>query len=363
MKPDYNWKKYLRSNWVRLNHSRILTRILYAIMKNSHFSLTLWGLPGSGKSTLSRWLSYQIYGDWDMSYLARIQNRDEFMSAIDHFKDDKRFRINYEGQVLKRLPHADIDDKGTLFPSSVGQTKEMSMWHEWWQTRRSDVASMAGSSPMTDDVRKRLRIGCDAEIVCYSSFGSRIQYYGKYYEFEYHSKWHDPDKAHLSKRYVCPVYWPQLPREQIGKELLKRGQLADMLRDRARTSGSLEDKAKVLVFDKDVGLMNMQREIVEVIRDKSRSRGSIDTIALNDSYSVRFNVKRDSDWMYLQLKQLERLGVIRHKTNGQSRGWVELTELGMSTSDMIRGQEQTPDYDLGRESKKGNHEQPPISVD
>ena len=339
---EYNWKEYLKTHWDKLwRGNRVVRKILDAIVSNGHYTINLWGTPGSGKSTLQRHLARQLYGSWDAALMFRIQSRAEFHKAIDFAKAHDNFHVTYNKTIdLSRLPLADIDDKGTIFPSSVGNNKEMAEWHSWWQTRRSDVAGMEASAPMTDDVRKRLRIGADAEILCTKMLtdSGHAVYYGKYYEFIYHSKWHDPDQAYLSKKYVCTLYWSQLPDNVLQREISKRNKLSDMLREKARETGADDDMARALVFDKDAGLMEVQKQIMEIISQQTVTRNDVSTRRLYEQFRGLVDPSADKDWLAKHINHLDRMKVVRYKKFNESSGQIELTQLGKMVCGLMKAE-------------------------
>lgn len=345
--PTFNWRAHIQANYGALMAHPLTRRILDSILSNDHFAVNCWGPRGSGKSTFQRQLSYKIYGNWDLVYMFRVQTKKELMEAIEYVPLDKRFWVDYHGIPLKRVPLLDIDDKGTIFPSSVGNTKEMSEWHKWWQSLRTQVAVIIGSSPVMTDVRKRLRIGADAEILCGRKLypNGRKKFEAQYREFIYHSNWKDPEGLYVSKKHVCDIPWSQLPKDILHREMGRRSQLSEILR--GNIGQSPEAHAQALVFDSEDGLMEYEKELIQIAYETFGKASVLGTTDIAKAYNTRFGIgNRGPGWLGLRLRQLSEKGVLRY--SGSGHGLVEKTELGKQVNHLLKTQNKS------NESREGN---------
>ena len=336
--PEFKWKKYLFENYNVFMKHPLTRRFVDAILSNDHLSINCWGSRGSGKSTFQRQLSYKIYGNWDLVYAFRVQSKKELMDAVEYAKLDDRLWIDYHGTPLKRLPFLDIDDKGTIFPSSVGNTREMSEWHKWWQSIRAEVAVIIGSSPMQSDVRKRLRIGADAEILCSKKLypNGRKKFEAKYIEFIYHSDWRNPEGAYVSKKSICDIPWSQLPDKVLHRELERRTALSEMLR--AGANNSVDAKAQFLLYDQKEGLMEHQKQMLLILHAIKGKKPVITTLEFNEGYCAALGIKRDRDMIRRQLIRLSQAGAIRHDTR-EGVGNIDFTPLGNKIIELLKAEE------------------------
>lgn len=327
----FNWKAYVRGNYSHLWRHHITRRMIHAIENNSHFMINVWGLPGAGKSVLQRRLSKLILGSWALVYVFRVQTKEEFESVINYGKQDKMFWMEFKGELIKRAPLIDIDDKGTIFPSSVGNTKEMAEWHQWWQTRRSDVAVLIASSPFMTDVRKRLRMGNYAEVLVKEKMlkNGKVVHYGLYYETDFDVDFKDPEGAYVSKSDPLVIPFPDLPSEVWGKEVKKRAELSEYLWARIR-SGNFDDQAKALLYGSPSNTTNVldrkQQEFLKII-DSSARLGFSDGRDIFKNIREKLQIDRTANALSREMVRLERLGVIQYMTD-QGSSQIRTTQLG-----------------------------------
>lgn len=334
---DYDPKSYVIRNWTKLITDPLMRRIMNSIRYNKLFTLNVQGPRGAGKSTAQRWISYLTYGDWDlvMNHF-RIQTKEQFEGAIAFAKSNPAFWMPYgrKGEEpvenLKRLWLADIDDKATLFPSSVGQTKEMSAWHVRDLTIRSSVCTIVGSAPDTSDIRKRMRIGAIAEMLVVPielPNGEEIPE-ARFYRFNHHSKWHDAEGKYISKTLMMRYHWPQLPSDVLKMELRKREELGNKMATKTQTYAQLEGKLDHLVGKNGV-LFNTDMEIIEGIWENSKHGGFALSSDINNWLKEKYGVERTGKYLSRTLDNLVDLGLIKHlayPNGGNSKN--ELTELG-----------------------------------
>ena len=332
-KESFNWKKYVYNNWNVLYAHPFTRRMIDAIVSNDNFTVNVWsGVKGTGKSTLQRQYSYRIYGDWDLVYRFRVQTREELMQAIADAKSDALFHIKYHGWTMKRVPLLDIDDKGTIFPSSEANTKEVQRWHKWWQSIRTDVAVIMGSSPNMSDVRKRLRIGADSEVLAIKTLypSGQKKFEAEFWELKYHSKFNDPEGVYVTKNKVCGLTWEQLPKEVLHRELNKREELADTLR--RGVEDDPEVRAKALIKGE---LMESQKAALKLLDRCLAHKPFISTVKFNQIYCQEFSIERDPAIMSRVYTRLKDMGVIRYDLT-QGGGMIELTVVGKEVCKVMK---------------------------
>jgi hypothetical protein len=324
---EYSPKEYVTKNWDALMSDPMMRHILNSIRYNKLFTLNVHGPRGAGKSTAQRWINYLTHGDWElvMKYF-RIQTKAEFERAVQFAKNNPAFWIPYRSiSNLKRLWLADIDDKATLWPSSVGQTKEMSAWHVRNVTIRTDIATLVGSAPDTTDVRKRMRIGATGELLVVSielPNGEEVPE-GRYYKFNYHSAWHDEEKKFLSKTLLMRYRWPILPSEVLKLELHKRDELGNQMATKTQTFAQLEQKME----DAEKVLLDADIIIVEAVWEASKHGGFATSHDIGKYLKEKHNVERSQPYLSRTLDNLAQLNVIKHvSSQGGSRN--QCTELG-----------------------------------
>lgn len=335
--PDFeeeevNPREYLKKNLDTLWAHPFYREILDAILGNGFKTIAIWGLPGCGKSHLQRRITKRILGSYKRAYQFRIKEKQDFWRVIEEAKLNKDYWINHKGIWLKRPWIADVDDWGAIFSSMEAQTKEVRDEHPWLQKIRSDIPVMIGSSPLQEDVRRRLRVMADSEIVVWKVITSAgAKHYSSYFSYKYYTDFKRVDKRYLTKDWVCNLKWVPLPIQLLQWEAMSHQQITQTLRKKAMHD--LDAKAQVLADDSNYGLSEGMKELMLIVDEAIGKKISSTTNAISPLYKQRFDVNRDPNHIARQLEVLVRNGVIR-----KDGATVIFSDLGKKVLSRIKPQ-------------------------